>query len=897
MPIDPGTAVSHYRIIGPLGSGGMGEVYKAYDTTLERTIALKILPHEVVKNDERLRRFVQEARSASSLNHPHIVTIHEIGEADIPLADDAGDIGTERIHYIAMELVEGSTLKRKIHSENTDLRTLIGYLSQAAEGLAKAHGAGIVHRDLKPENVMISTDGFAKVLDFGLAKLTARKPIGAESNDPTAVRDHTREGAILGTIAYMSPEQVQGKNVDHRSDIFSFGAIIYEAATRQRPFDADSDVDVMHKILHDKPQPVDEVNPEVPAELRRLIRRCLAKDPEKRFHSMKDLAIELREIADEYEELSISGSSKTSGSISGETVEPRASRRTLLLVSIVALLVTFAAVGFAVYQWRESRQPRAGSFASMKFKRITTSGAVDSAIISPDGKYVAHVSRTAQPGYGLFVRQIATGSDVPVIAHSRARISNLRFTPDGSYLYYSHPDGAAGYSSTYQVPAFGGTPRKIAFDVDTAVAFSPDGNQIAFGRGAPHLNENYLMIANADGSSERKLATFRRFGNPGDPLWSSHGRSIVVPVQLPPSGGAVIPVEIDVATGEQHEIGTKKWWWIASMAFLPDSAGLLMAALPKEAGAVQVWLQPLPDGEPVRVTNDLNSYVQLSLAQDGGTMGLVHSDFIGRLAVVDPSGSMEGELLPALKDQNVGHVSASRTGAIVVDINGTGFSNVGIMESIDAPLRMLTNDDMSFDSSIAADGKSVVFSSGTDAESAHIFSIGADGSSRTQLTRGESEFAPAFTSDGGTIVYVSNDGLWRMSRSGGAPVRIAERTSGDFAISPDSKLIAYFHWSTATETTALFFRVDPLEGGEPLIREQASLERGVEWTPDGDLTLAVMTDGVPNLFRRPLSGGEPVQLTRFTSGGIRSFAWMPDGRLLVVRTEDRADFILVTDFR
>ena len=897
MPIDPGTAVSHYRIIGPLGSGGMGEVYKAYDTTLERTIALKILPHEVVKNDERLRRFVQEARSASSLNHPHIVTIHEIGEADVPLPDDDGEDRTDRIHYIAMELVEGSTLKRKIHSEGTDLRTLIGYLAQAAEGLAKAHGAGIVHRDLKPENVMISTDGFAKVLDFGLAKLTARKPLGGESNDPTAVRDQTREGAILGTIAYMSPEQVQGKAVDHRSDIFSFGAILYEAATRQRPFDADSDVDVMHKILHDKPQPVDEVNPEVPAELRRLIRRCLAKDPDKRFHSMKDLAIELREIADEYEELSISGSSKNSGSISSEAVEPRASRRLLLAVSIAALLVTLAAVGFAVYQWRESQQPRSGSFASMKFKRITTSGAVDSAIISPDGKYVAHVSRGGESGYGLFVRQIATGSDVPVIAASRARITNLQFTPDGSYLYYSYPDDAAGYLSTYQVPAFGGTPRKIAFDVDTAVTFSPDGKQMAFGRGAPHLGETYLLIANADGSGEKKIATFRRFGSPDTPVWSPDGRTIVAPVRLPPSGQAIIPVEIDVATGRQREVGAKKWWWIASMAFLPDSSGLLMAALPTEAGAVQVWLQPLPDGEPVRVTNDLNAYVQLSAAQDGQTIGLVQSDFIGRLAVVDPTGTVEEVIVPALKDQDVGQVSASRTGAIAVDVYSPGVSNVGIMDSIDAPLRLLTSDDMSFDSSISPDGSTVLFASGTEADSAHIFSIGADGSSRTQLTKGESEFEPVLAPDGRTIVYESVDGIWRMSRSGGAPVRIAERTVGGFAISPDSKLIAYFHWSTENGMPGLIFRVDPLEGGEPLLRVPASSDRAVAWTFDGDLTLVVTSDGVPNLFRQPLSGGDPVQLTKFTSGGIQSFAWLPDGRLLVVRTEDRADFILVTDFR
>ncbi len=243
----------------------MGEVYKAHDLELERTVALKILPPDLVKNDERVRRFVQEAKSASSLNHPNIVTIHEIGQAQL-------DGNEKPIHYIAMELVDGMTLRRKIHDGDTDLRTILSYCAQAADGLAKAHAAGIIHRDLKPENIMVTRDGFAKVLDFGLAKLSVKKSSDTGS-EATAVRHDTREGALLGTVGYMAPEQVQGKPVDHRADIFSFGCILYEAATKRRPFEADSDIDVMHKIMHDKPAPIDEINPQAPAELRRVIRR------------------------------------------------------------------------------------------------------------------------------------------------------------------------------------------------------------------------------------------------------------------------------------------------------------------------------------------------------------------------------------------------------------------------------------------------------------------------------------------------------------------------------------------------------------------------------------------------------------------------------------------------
>ncbi|MBI3450231.1 MAG: serine/threonine protein kinase [Acidobacteria bacterium] len=308
--LQPEDVISHYKIIGPLGAGGMGEVYLAQDLTLERNVALKILPPSLVKDEERLRRFVLEAKSASSLSHPHIVTIYEIGQDRVrPKGEGESGDRSPAVHFISMELVSGDTLTAKIHQEKTDLRTLLGWLAQAAEGLAKAHAAGIVHRDLKPGNIMVTRDGYAKVLDFGLAKLTEKREADPElSSAPTEVKDGTSAGVVLGTVGYMSPEQVRGKAVDHRSDIFSFGCVLYEAATRRRPFIAESNVETMHKILNEKPAPVEDLNPAAPAEVRRLIRRCLAKSADQRLQSMKDLAIELREIVEEYDALSACGS-------------------------------------------------------------------------------------------------------------------------------------------------------------------------------------------------------------------------------------------------------------------------------------------------------------------------------------------------------------------------------------------------------------------------------------------------------------------------------------------------------------------------------------------------------------------------------------------------------------
>jgi serine/threonine protein kinase/Tfp pilus assembly protein PilF len=296
MTINSDTRLSHYEILSRIGAGGMGEVYLAQDTRLDRKVALKILPADVASNLDRMERFVREAKAAAALNHPNIAHVYEIGESG----------GT---HFIAMEFVEGVTLREKIHNERSELRKLLRCLQHAAEGLAKAHAAGIVHRDLKPDNIMISSDGHAKILDFGLAKLVEPRTVdtGEGKNIDEAATailpQQSTPGMIMGTVGYMSPEQAQGKTneIDQRSDIFSFGCILFEAATRRRPFEGDSAIQSLHKLIYEPAPLIKDLNPSAPADLQRIIRRCLAKDQEQRYQSIKEVAIELKELRRELE--------------------------------------------------------------------------------------------------------------------------------------------------------------------------------------------------------------------------------------------------------------------------------------------------------------------------------------------------------------------------------------------------------------------------------------------------------------------------------------------------------------------------------------------------------------------------------------------------------------------
>ena len=316
MPLVSGTKLGRYEIRSQLGAGGMGEVYLAEDIQLRRRVAVKILPSKIASNRDRMRRFVQEAQAAAALNHPNIAHVYEIGEAG-------------GVHFIAMEFVDGQTLRELIHANRRDLGKLLRYLQHASEGLAKAHAAGIVHRDLKPDNIMVTREGHAKILDFGLAKLIeAQQPQSDEGpGDATTVKlkYHSQPGTVLGTVGYMSPEQALGRvgEIDHRSDIFSFGCILYEAATGRRAFEGKDALDSLHKIVHAPTPLIKETNATAPDELQRIVRRCLAKDPEERYQTIKDVAIELKEVRRELKEAGIDTSVQTPVS-SATTGEPNA---------------------------------------------------------------------------------------------------------------------------------------------------------------------------------------------------------------------------------------------------------------------------------------------------------------------------------------------------------------------------------------------------------------------------------------------------------------------------------------------------------------------------------------------------------------------------------------------
>src|SRR6266404_7223714 len=412
--LSPGATLSHYRIVSQLGAGGMGEVYLAQDNKLDRKVALKILPSDVASNRDRMDRFVREAKAAAALSHPNIAQIFEIGEHD----------GT---HFIAMEFVEGVTLREKIHRERTELSKLLRYLQHVAEGLAKAHAAGIVHRDLKPDNIMITRDDYAKILDFGLAKLIEPQrtfghgETGSSEIATVVMPQQSIPGMVMGTLGYMSPEQASGrvKEIDQRSDVFSYGCILFEAATGQKAFAGKDVLDSLHKIVHAPTPQIKDFNTSAPDELQRIVRRCLAKEADKRYQSIKDVAIELEELrqalkdeaASNYSVRPLSSVGTTAASAGAQTGGPALNQAAVSTASVeatrptssaeyivtgikqhkaatlmVIALFAVASIGYGIYKYYGSQKRNAAPLSQLKPTPLTTTGNTTAVAISPDGK-------------------------------------------------------------------------------------------------------------------------------------------------------------------------------------------------------------------------------------------------------------------------------------------------------------------------------------------------------------------------------------------------------------------------------------------------------------------------------------------------------------------------------
>jgi serine/threonine protein kinase len=453
MSLAAGTKLGPYEILAPIGAGGMGEVYRAKDPRLGREVAIKVLPESLAQDKDRLARFEAEARAASALNHPNIITIHEIGAAG----------GTS---YIAMEFVDGTSLRDLLASGALPTKKLLDVAVQVAEGLSKAHSAGIVHRDLKPENVMVSKDGFVKLLDFGLAKLFVA-PTDQATHAPTAIHQETTPGTVMGTVGYMSPEQASGRPVDFRSDQFALGSILYEMATGQRAFQKGTGAQTLAAIIQDEPEPVAQLNPKAPAPFRWIVERCHAKDPDERYASTRDLARDLKSVREHIGEVT----STTSG-ISGVVEPARRRSRVPLVLGVAAAIVAAALLG--LYAGRKTGYAEQPTFQRLTFQR----GTINSGRFGPDGQ-TAYYSASwdgADPKIYSLRPGISESSPLPV---PPARL--LAISSAGELAILVDPKSSRftqNLGTLARVPISGGVPKEVLQDV-TSADWGPGGSELA----------------------------------------------------------------------------------------------------------------------------------------------------------------------------------------------------------------------------------------------------------------------------------------------------------------------------------------------------------------------------------------------------------------------------------
>ncbi|MEK6282992.1 MAG: protein kinase [Acidobacteriota bacterium] len=923
-----------YRILSTLGRGGMGEVYLAEDSRLGRRVALKLLPSDFTNDPDRLARFEREARAASALNHPNILTIYEVGSFD----------GRQ---FIAAEYVEGESLRqRQVHSR-LKLNEVLEMTIQVASALAAAHQAGIVHRDIKPDNIMLRPDGYAKVVDFGLAKLTEKSKSGADTSMSTMLQVDTGTGVVMGTTAYMSPEQARGLELDARTDIWSLGVVLYEMLSGSMPFKGNTQSDLVVSILERDPAPL-ITTPLLPPELDWMVRKTLRKDREERYQSARELLGDLRGLKQQLDFAAQHQRSIQSGpqaeTISGEAaivvnadvipaavktdasrivptaqLEPAATGiqqpgkarsgalRTVLIAGGLAILV-IGLIGVAYKLWPAKKTP---PFASMKIIRITNSGKVIDSIISPDGKYIVYALSDAGK-QSLWIRQLSIANDKVIVPPAPGGIFGIAFSRDGNDVYYALKQNLDS-GTLYRIPTLGGTPVKILEGIDSPVSFSPDGKQLVLSRGNfPNLGESALVIANVDGSSERTLAVrkppehFAPIFFAG-PSWSPDGKLIAASVARIAAPSSVLAFA--VSDGKETDLTPATPWRLNTrVKWLPDMSGLLVVA-GESGNSAQVWFLSYPGGEVHRITNDLNIYRSIGISGDGRKLVTIQSSGVLHIWIAPEGDAGRATQLPT---GNLGFFGSGSNlcwtpdGGIVFVSNESGNLDLLLIDSAGQNRKQLTsNAGQNTNPTVSRDGRFVVFAS-TRSGQRGIWRIDIDGNNPRRLSNGLADALPAISPDGKWVVYSSlapgKPNLWKVSIEGGNAVQITDNVAVAPSISPDGKYISYI-FPTSPDPFAPPNRIAviPFEGGEPLkifeFPVGGTVSPSAQWSPDGRAIMyTVNSNNVTNLWSQPLDGGPPKQITEFKDSLMTGFAWSRDGKTLAAtRGTLTRDAVLISE--
>ena len=889
-----GDQLGHYAILGLLGTGGMGEVYLAEDTELGRKIAIKLLPAEYTREGERLQRFRQEARAASALNHPNILTIHQIGQAD-------------GRYFIATEFIDGETLRQRMRRSRLSFTETVDIAFQVGSALSAAHQAGIVHRDIKPENIMLRRDGYVKVLDFGLAKLTEQHEPATRAQ--VAENVNISSGLVMGTVKYMSPEQALGLQVDPRSDIFSFGVVLYEMLAGRTPFEGENASALIAALLKkDVPSLTN-----VPDEMLRLVSKALCKKKEERYQTIQDLLIDLKRLKEDKavasggimaarsadaSELSTIAITPVSTQLTIESIVSGIKRHktstTLILASLalVALGTTFGLRRFA----GGLRAPQ-----QMKIVRVPDTEKAWGVAISSDGKFIAQITSSGGKT-GIWLSELATGNRSQIGPPEISVPENLTFSRDGEKIFYMSD------AALYQIPLRSGDATKVLPDVSGPISFAPDEKQVAFVRNRNSDEETALTIANMDGSGERVLASRKKPEFIGQPAWSADGNLIVCSFGLNASNRTEGLVGFGVASGQEKQITAQRWQGFESVEWLPDGSGLIAAAQEAGTAPTQIWHISYPDGEVRRITNDLDKYGNLGLTADGKTLVTIQYAVRSSLWIMargDPGGAKP----ITSSDRDVYRVvSFTPDGRILYNSDVSGNRDIWVMNADGTnPKQLTTNAGANALMKASPDGRYIVFSSNRANKGAfNIWRMDIDGSNPIQLTHGSGETGPACTPDGLWIVYskggpeVNNaqKTVWKVPIDGGEPVQLTNTPSNGPAISPDGALIACWYKHDAASPWKL--AVIPFTGGPPIEFFDAPQVPILwpRWTPDGQAISYINTrEGVSNIWSQPISGGPPKQVTQFTSEQIQGFDWSRDGRLVCSRLHSAQDVVLISDFK